>query len=234
MMPDRAPEASSPQPRTCTGRKTGRGRGAARSARPVGGRAERWPGPAARPRRDRSRLGRRPGARRFARAVRGSCGFGLCRGGARPADGGWACGLDRTAGRAVRAGPGRARGRAGAPDRGPRPGPGRAPLGARGGVTQLGPRRGAGRDRPADPDPEPAAAARRRGQGGERGSAPPDRRRGDPERGGHPLADRPGGRPRAPVRRTGVRPAPVADRPVPQSRRADRQLAGGMAEGRLA
>ena len=228
---------------TCAARSSSRARAAARPARPAGYAGPgRRRGAAARLARDRSRPGRRAGARLSARAVRrrgSGVGFGFRHGAARPADrrrrpGG----LDRPPGRAVRAGAGRAGSRAGAPDRGPGAGTRCSALGARGGAAQSRARRRTRRGRPADPDREPAAAARRRSQGGERPAPAAARCRQGAERRHHALADRAGperhrdGRGRQV--RTRVGPAALAGQPVPLPRRPHRQLAGRLAAGGLA
>lgn len=247
-MSHRGGETQSNQARHRAVRPKGRGRAAACPARPAGGGRPRWwRGPAARLARDRSRPARRRAhARLPARTVRrGGPGgrAGLRHGAARPADGGWRPrGLDRAAGRAVRPWPGRAGSRPGAPDRGPGAGARCPALGARGGAAQLRGRGRARRDRPAEPDREPAAAARRRGQRRERPAFAAARSRRHAERRRDALADRGGSqhdvrRGDARCARQGrarARPAALAGQPVPLPRRPYRQLAGRLAAGGLA
>ena len=237
-MSHRAVQAPPRQSRTDARRQTRRAGAAARPARPTGGPRAGRRDHGAQAARHRWRPGRRPGAGLPARAVRraGSWGggFGLRRGAARPADGGWRPrGLDRAEGRAVRTGSGRAGTGAGAPGRGPGVAARRAALGARGSLAQPGSGRRARRGRSAEPHPEPAAAARRGGEGRDclapaaaAGRRHAERRRdaladlGGPEREGRATAN--------------LRSAPVADQPGPLPRRPHRQLADRLARGWLA
>ena len=238
-MPHRVTQAPPLPSRIGARRQKCRARAAARPACPTGDREpERRPGPAARAAGDRSRLARRRAdARLSARAVRRAGpwgGAGLCRGAARPADGGRRPrGLDRPEERAVRTGAGGAGSRARAPDRGPGAAGRGASLGAGGSLAQSRSHRRARRGRSAEPHPKPPAAARRRGQRRDRVAAAAAGRRRDAERCGNALADR-GGAQRGRRVTASVRPPALADRPVSLSWRPHRQLADRLARGWLA
>jgi hypothetical protein len=233
MMSHRDVEAPPHQPRTDVRRAPRRAGAAARPARPTGGPRAGRQGHGARAVRHRWRPGRRPGAGLPARAVRRACpwrGFGLRRGAARPADGGWRPrGLDRAERRAVRTGPGRAGTGAGAPGRGPHAVARGAALGARGSLAQPGTGRRARRGRSAEPHPEQAAAARRRSEGGDRLAAAAAAGRCPAERRRDALADH--GGPEREGGAAGLRSARVADQPGPLPRRPHRQLADRLAPG---